>query len=91
MKEFIFAALPWIIMGICISIVCGTFRDKSKEELENSDTCKPAHNNGALGMVLGLPVGCILAILGIVNLATGISLGMLIGLAIGSSIKQKQS
>ena len=31
MKEFILEALPWIVIGICIAIICANWNKKTKK------------------------------------------------------------
>ena len=77
MKEFIFAALPFIVIGISIIIIMVNKKNKGKESYISEGMC--------LGMSFGLLVGTLFS-----NkyLGMSISLGMLIGETIGSYIKK---
>ena len=76
MKEFAVAALPFIIIGICIAIICANGK-KYKQTYISEGL--------AIGMCFGVAVASTLNI----NLSLGISIGMLIGEAIGISIEKK--
>ena len=76
MKDFIFAALPFIIIGICLAIIFVNGNNKDKTYLSEGI---------AIGMSLGVAIASSLHI----NLGLGSSIGMLIGEAIGISIKKK--
>lgn len=75
MKEFIMAALPFVIIGICIIILCMNSKKKDNCILEGM----------SLGMCFGVTISTMLNI----NLGYGISFGMLIGETIGSFIIKK--
>lgn len=76
MKDFILAALPFVIMGISVAIIIVN-SNKNKEAYISEGMC--------LGMSFGLLLGTSFG-----NEHTGLflSLGMLIGEAIGSFIKK---
>lgn len=76
MKDFIFAALPFVIIGICLAIICANYKQEKKTYCSEGM---------AIGMCLGVAIATSLRI----NLGLGISIGMLIGEAIGIS-KEKQ-
>lgn len=76
MKDFMLAALPFVIIGICLTIICASFKEEKKTYCSEGM---------AIGMCLGISIATSLKI----NLALGISLGMLIGEAIGISIEKK--
>lgn len=76
MKDFIFAALPFVIIGICLAIICANYKQEKKTYCSEGM---------AIGMCLGVAIATSLKI----NLGLGISIGMLIGEAIGIS-KEKQ-
>lgn len=76
MKDFAFAALPFIIIGICLAIIFANGQNNEKTHLSEGL---------AIGMCFGVAVASTLHI----NLGLGISIGMLIGEAIGISIKKK--
>lgn len=76
MNDFIIAALPFIIIGICLAII-----------FSNGNKYKQTYlSEGlAIGMCFGVAVASALHI----NLGLGISIGMLIGEAIGISKEKK--
>lgn len=75
MKDFAFAALPFIIIGISLAIICANGKNSDKTHL---------YEGLAIGMCFGVAVASALHI----NLGLGISLGMLIGEAVGISMKR---
>jgi hypothetical protein len=81
MKEFFSAALPWIIMGLCIAFLAVHISDKKEKKSEKG-------NYFDEGMCFGMSLGTLLSLLGVVDLSMGISLGMLIGMTIGSFIEK---
>lgn len=76
MKDFILAALPFIVIGICIAILC-----------KNS---KKKNNSIEEGMIVGMCFGVSFATMLDINLGYGISFGLLIGETIGSFIPKKK-
>lgn len=72
MKDFIFAALPFVIIGICVAIICSKFKEKKKTYCSE-------------GMAIGMCFGVAFSTIFHINLGLGISIGMLIGEAIGIS------
>ena len=76
MKDFMFAALPWVLTGLTVALVCA-FHGKREE------TCQ------IQGMSLGMAVGCLLSALGVMTAGLGISMGMLVGQGIGLLIPRK--
>lgn len=81
MKDFIMAALPFIILGVCIAIIC-----KCNKDNKNKDNTYILE-----GMVLGMSFGLMLGTM--FNYSTGLclSLGMVIGEAVGCLIEKKDS
>ena len=78
MKDFILAALPFIIIGISVAvIIVNNNKNKNKESYISEGMC--------LGMSFGLLLGSSFAI---EHLGIFLSLGMLVGEAIGSYIKK---
>lgn len=80
--DFLRAALPWIVFGLVLAVICaqGAHRKKEKEEPGNYATegmCIGMCFGTAIGMSLGNQTGI------------GIALGVLIGLAVGTSIQKK--
>ena len=76
MKDFIFAALPFIIIGLCLAIICANGKKYKQTYLSEGM---------AIGMCFGVAVASALHI----NLGLGISIGMLIGEAVGIGIEKK--
>ena len=82
MKDFIFAALPWICMGLMLAIFFAESAQKKK------DSKKREHyvtEGMALGMCFGTAIGTAFGN----NTGIGLSLGMLMGFVIGSLIEKK--
>lgn len=76
MKDFIFAALPFIIIGICLAIICANGK-------------KYKHTYCSEGMALGMCLGVAISTVLKINIGLGICIGMLIGEAIGINIEKK--
>lgn len=76
MKDFLFAALPFIIIGISLAIICANGKNNEKTYLSEGI---------AIGICLGVAIASSLHI----SLGLGISIGMLIGESLGISIKKK--
>ena len=76
MKDFAFAALPFIAIGICLAIICANGKKYKQTYLSEGM---------AIGMCFGVAVASALHI----NLGLGISIGMLIGEAVGIGIEKK--
>lgn len=76
MKDFILAALPFIIIGLCLAVICANFKSEKKTYCSE-------------GMAIGMCFGVAIASTLNINLGLGISLGMLIGEAIGISKEKK--
>ncbi len=77
MKEFILAALPYIITGLSIIIICVNNKKKNKNYIME-------------GMLFGLSLGASLSTTLKVDMGLGMTIGMLIGEAIGSYIKKEK-
>lgn len=81
MKEFIAAALPWVITGLCVAVLVVWKSRKGNKEKETYI---------AEGMCFGMCFGVSLGSIGISDLGIMICIGMLIGEVIGMMIpKQK--
>ena len=81
MKDFLTAAYPWLIMGLCLAILCTKLgKKKEGEKIGNYMT---------EGMALGMMLSVALGRLGDMGTGTSLSVGMLIGMAIGSAIPKK--
>ena len=76
MKDFILAALPFIVIGICLAVICAN--GKKYKQTYCSE-----------GMAIGMCFGTAIASALHINLGLGISIGMLIGEAIGISNEKK--
>ena len=76
MKDFIFAALPFIIIGLCLAVICA-----------NGEKYKQTYCSE--GMAIGMCLGVVMASALHINLSLGISIGMLIGEAIGINKEKK--
>ena len=80
MKDFIFAALPFIVVGICLALLAANHnRIKDSEE----------KNHMTEGMCIGMRFGVALAASMHFNLGLGISLGMLVGETVGMFMPKK--
>lgn len=78
MKEFIFAALPFIIIGICLAIIFANYKKEKDEK-----------NYLAEGMCFGMCAGVVFSSVLHINMGLGTSMGVLIGETIGILIKKK--
>ena len=80
--DFLRAALPWIVFGLVLAVICaqGAHRKKEKEEQGNYAT-----EGMCIGMCFGTAIGTSLGN----QTGIGISLGMLFGLAVGTGIQKK--
>lgn len=77
MISFIKAALPWILLGLALAF----FAVNSVKEKKNS--------NVAVSMAIGILVGIVLGVTGVLDYATGISIGALWGSILGKESKEK--
>lgn len=81
--DFFTAALPWLAIGLALAILlAGLSKEKNSASRNN--------NYGIEGMCVGMVIGSALSMTVIHNNGTGISLGMLIGLALGSLIEKNK-
>ena len=78
MKEFILAALPFVIIGLCVAVI-----------VKNCKTSKEEKTYITEGMCLGMCFGSLIGSFFIKHIGIFLSLGMLIGETIGCSIKKK--
>ena len=78
MKEFIYAALPWVLIGFAIIVFTVNYNYEQEKGRE-------AQKDGmAVGMSIGMLVGVALNTMGIFeNHAFGICIGMLGGMVLG--------
>ena len=80
--SFIYAALPWIAIGLLLAVFFARSAGKKKKEELSDDY---GTEGMCMGMCLGTAIGTYLGN----NTGIGISLGMLIGLAFGICIKKE--
>ena len=80
-RAFLHAALPWIIMGICVAILAANRKNPSKKD-------KSENTYATEGMCLGMCFGATFYAIFSWSLGIGMSLGMLVGLAIGQTLKK---
>lgn len=74
--SFLLAALPWLICGLCIAVICANLGTRKKQE-------KGLGQRISLGMSLGLLLGVAMNSLDLwANHGTGLALGPLIGLTL---------
>ncbi|MDO4501007.1 MAG: hypothetical protein Q4B60_07030 [Erysipelotrichaceae bacterium] len=81
MLDFIFAALPWVLIGLALALAF-TFINKSEDKGSSMNYIGVGIG---VGTCLGVSLGHFLG-----NTATGVAVGMLIGLSVGVA-KNKQS
>lgn len=79
MKDFILAALPWILIGIAIAIICVSMNTHNVGKTKNYLT---------EGLCIGICFGLTLSFAIFISQALGTSLGMLLGVTIGIMIKK---
>lgn len=78
-KDFVAAALPFIIIGICLAIM---FANRSRMTEGSEKNCMTE------GMSIGMCVGVALSTALDINMGLGISLGMLVGETVGMFVKK---
>ena len=79
MRDFIQAALPWVLMGIALAISLAN--QNSEEQSDGSQN--------AVYMGIGMMFGITAAAAGILHsYALGISIGMLGGLVVGNAVRK---
>ena len=76
MKDFIFAALPFVIIGICLALLAAN-HNRIKDSKEK--------NHMAEGMCFGVALATSMHF----NLGLGIGLGMLVGETVGMFMPKK--
>lgn len=84
MKDFLMAALPFLIIGICLALIFANRRKLQKTDDEASD------HNLSFGMCIGMCFGLSLAAAAHFDVGIGMSLGMLIGLTVSMLTGKKQ-
>ena len=76
--SFLLAALPWVICGLCVALICAQLGSRKKQE-------EGLGRRISLGLSLGLLLGVTLDSLGLwENHGTALALGPLIGLALAT-------
>ena len=80
MKDFVLAALPFVIIGVCVAIIMAHYKTKDNDKQETRLV-----EGMCIGMCLGVAVSTALRI----NIGLGISLGMLVGETVGIFIKKE--
>ena len=74
--SFLLSALPWVIYGLCVAVICANLGSRKKQE-------EGLGQRISLGISLGLLLGVTLNSLGLwTNHGTGLALGPLIGLTL---------
>ena len=105
MSDFIFSALPWVVLGITVAIVLTNINNKKKKRnvtenqdyLENINTMNKEENTEdymstglSLGMGFGVAIGSsLIPRFGESALTYGICFGMLCGMLVGMYVKKK--
>ncbi|MDO5785773.1 MAG: hypothetical protein Q4P20_12000 [Eubacteriales bacterium] len=86
MKEFIFAALPWVLMGLALAVIAAAAAEARKKETE-----KVFGQGIAVGAGLGIVAGVILYACSFVESnAICLAIGPLLGMAVASLIPKKE-
>ena len=86
MKDFILAALPWVVCGIAVAIIC------TKLGSSTEGTEKKTDQKIALGMAMGLMLSPVINSIGLwKNYGIGIALSCLVGMAIAMLCETKES
>ena len=86
MKDFIIAALPWVLCGLAVAILCARLGGR------DGNTGKKLDQAMATGAALGLLLGVALNGCGLwENHALGFSLGPLWGMALASLLPDRGS
>ena len=84
MNEFITAALPWVLAGIAVAVLCVGMERQESERAQDGRM--------ALGLALGLLLGVMLNGCGLwENHAVGLALGPLWGMALASLHRSRNS
>ena len=84
MKDFITAALPWVMMGLALAVLAASYAREKKEDQKKRNELQLG------GMALGMLLGVALGTTGLLeNYSLGISLGALWGLVIGTVVEPR--
>lgn len=80
MKEFVMAALPWVLAGVAVAIICAGMNRKQSDDDE-----KAKEQRIAVGAAVGLIAGMLLNVCGLwESHALGFALGPLWGMALAT-------
>ena len=79
MMEFLFAALPWVMMGLALAIYF------SKVGAKRAGDTKGDVGRLNFGLGMGLSAGGLVSFLGLVSPGLGLGLGMLLGVLFGAT------
>lgn len=91
MKEFIMAALPWIITGLCVAVLAVQISRKRSKGKDGEKKENYMLEGMCVGMCVGMCCEASLGFLGIDTPGTGMCIGMLVGEVIGMMIPQKNT
>lgn len=86
-KDFIYAALPWIAIGLFLAIFFARKKMTGNKKAEDNSTDNHTDYT-AEGMSIGMCFGAAIGAANVINIGTAMCLGMLIGLIIGMQIKK---
>lgn len=83
-KDFVLAALPWVVMGIALAVAAVAV---SRRRKTNGKPAKETYmgEGMALGMLFGVAIGSTDG----VELSTGLSMGLMLGMVVGLCIEKK--
>lgn len=81
--EFVRAALPWTILGVAVAVLCVRRGGQQKQEKSRQD-----YSGDGMCLEIGLGVALAIALDGTKHLGLGLSLGMLVGMAIGAYVEK---
>ena len=79
MKEFILAALPFVVIGLCVAVIAKNSRSKKENKTYITE-----------GMCLGMCFGSLIGSFFTNHIGIFLSLGMLIGETVGCFIEKKE-
>lgn len=84
MRDFITAALPWVMMGLAVAVIAVNFAREKKTDRKKQNQAQ------LTGLLLGMALGAALDAAGLFDSpALGMSLGALWGLALGTAMEPK--
>lgn len=86
MKDFVLAALPWVLCGVAVAIICSRMGRREEKKSGKVD------QRIAIGLALGLMFGSALNSIGLwQNHGMGLALGPLWGMALALLFDNKKS